>query len=147
MNYRKAEKDDVSQLVELRKRQLTDEGSLASNDISGELEAYFTSSLENGTLVCWVAKESGEIVATGGVCFFQLPPTFTNPTGYISYITNMYTKPEYRRRGIAAKLLELVMDEAAQKKYKMLLHASDMGRSLYMKSGFKDAEGFMTMTL
>ena len=147
MTYRKAEIKDASQLSYLRKKQLIDEGSLASRDISGELEYYFESAIEGGTLVCWVAEEKGEIVATGGLCFFRLPPTFTNPTGHISYITNMYTKPEYRRKGIASKLLELVMDEAAQRNNKVLLHASGMGRPLYMKSGFKDAEGFMSLTL
>ena len=147
MNYRKAGKEDIMQLSELRKKQLIDEGSLASRDISGELEHYFDSAIEGGTLVCWVAEEKDEIVATGGLCFFQLPPTFTNPTGHISYITNMYTKPDYRRKGIASKLLELVMDEAAQRNNKVLLHASDMGRPLYRKTGFKDAEGFMSLTL
>lgn len=147
MNYRKAGKEDITQLSKLRKKQLIDEGSLASNDISSELEYYFDSALEGGTLICWGAEEKGEIVATGGLCFFQLPPTFTNPAGHISYITNMYTKPEYRRKGIASKLLELVMDEAAQRNNKVLLHASNMGRSLYMKTGFKDAEGFMSLTL
>ncbi len=147
MNYRKAGKEDITQLSKLRKKQLIDEGSLASRDISGELKYYFDSALEGGTLICWVAEEKGEIVATGGLCFFQLPPTFTNPAGHISYITNMYTKPEYRRKGIASKLLELVTDEAAQRNNKVLLHASNMGRSLYIKTGFKDAEGFMSLTL
>ena len=37
MDYRKATKDDISSLVELRKRQLIDEGCYEENSIDEEL--------------------------------------------------------------------------------------------------------------
>lgn len=47
MNYRKANIEDVNQLVELRKKQLIDEGCYSENNIDAELEKYFSSSIIN----------------------------------------------------------------------------------------------------
>lgn len=151
MNFRKAEEKDISILVELRKRQLLDEGSKEENNIDGELERFFRDGLANGNLLVWLACEnavSEQIIATAGLCFFQYPPSFTNHTGKIAYITNVYTKPEFRRKGIAAKLLELVLKEAENKGCRLArLHASEQGRKLYEKFGFTDAQGFMSRKL
>ncbi len=150
MNFRKSTADDVPQLVELRKKQLIDEGAAETN-IDGELERFFAEELKSGTLIVWLATENAEteqIIATAGVCFFQYPPSFTNKTGKIVYITNIYTKPEFRRQGIAAKLLELVLKEAENKGCAFArLHASEQGKKLYEKFGFDDAQGFMIKKL
>jgi ribosomal protein S18 acetylase RimI-like enzyme len=64
-------------------------------------------------------------------------PTFHNPTGRKAYIMNMYTKPEYRRNGIAYKTLDLLIEEAKRKGITAIsLEATDMGRPLYEKYGF-----------
>ncbi len=50
---------------------------------------------------------------------------------------NMYTRPEYRRRGIASKTLDLlVKDIRARGITAISLEASDMGRPVYEKYGF-----------
>ena len=50
---------------------------------------------------------------------------------------NMYTAPEYRRRGIAYKTLDLLVKEARSKGITAIsLEATDMGRPLYEKYGF-----------
>ena len=36
-------------------------------------------------------------------------PAYHNPSGEKAYIMNMYTHPEYWRRGIARKLLDLLV--------------------------------------
>ncbi len=145
MNYRKANVEDVKQLVELRKKQLIDEGCYSDNNIDDELEKYFSSSIINENLIVWIAIEDEHIVGTCGVCFFQYPPSFSNVTGRIAYITNVYTRNEYRKQGIATKLLELINEEIKNKGYKFArLHASSQGKKLYEKIGFVDAEGFMS---
>ena len=115
MNYRKATIEDVNQLVELRKKQLIDEGSSADKNIDDELEKYFVSSIMNENLIVWLAAEDEYIIGTCGVYFFQYPPTFSDTTGKIAYITNVYTRNEYRKQGIATKLLELIMEEIKNK--------------------------------
>ena len=50
---------------------------------------------------------------------------------------NMYTNPAYRRRGIAAKTLDMLVKAAKNKGIKFIsLEATDMGKPLYEKYGF-----------
>ena len=50
---------------------------------------------------------------------------------------NMYTDPEYRRKGIAYKTLDmLVQDSKTRGITSISLEATDMGRPLYEKYGF-----------
>jgi GNAT superfamily N-acetyltransferase len=44
-------------------------------------------------------------------------PAYSNPQGTNAYIMNMYTRPEYRRRGIASKTLDLLVQEAKKTRY------------------------------
>ena len=150
MLKRKATLDDIPALIKLRKKQLIDEGLPPAPifDIDRQLTDYFISALSDGSFVAWVMEVDGEIIATSGVCFYTLPPNFSNPTGGVAYITNMYTKDEYRNKGIATELLEMVIDEAKSRGYTVArLHASSMGKSIYAKAGFTDSEGYMSMRL
>lgn len=50
---------------------------------------------------------------------------------------NMYTKPEYRRKGIALKTLELLVAEAKKREISAIsLEATADGKPLYEKYGF-----------
>ena len=73
----------------------------------------------------------------GGVSFYQVMPTYHNPTGKKAYIMNMYTKPSYRRQGIAFKILDLLVTEAKVKGITAIsLETTEMGKPLYTKYGF-----------
>jgi len=148
MNFRKADKNDIQYLVTYRKQQLIDEGASLDMDIDNALSDYFISSISDGSLIVWLAVDGTEVVATSGICFYRLPPTVSNPSGRVAYVTNVYTLPEYRKQGIASHLLELVLDEAVRLAYKLVrLHASIDGKSIYSKAGFIDTDGFMAMKL
>lgn len=148
LEYRAASEPDIDQLVKLRIKQLVDEGYPETTDINLALQSYFAESLNNGSLICWVGLANNLVVATAGLCFYQLPPTFSNPTGRIAYITNMYTDGAYRRRGIASELLEILIDKAKAMDYESLrLHASSQGKSIYLAAGFADTDGYMGMKL
>lgn len=50
---------------------------------------------------------------------------------------NMYTNPEYRRKGIAYKTLDMLIKDTKRKGISAIsLEATDMGRPLYQKYGF-----------
>ena len=151
MRKRLADLNDVPVLIKLRKQQLIDEGlppGQLNMDIDTELADYFTSAISDGAFISWVMDNDGEIIATSGVCFYTLPPNYSNPSGRTAYITNMYTKPEYRRRGIAAELLDMVIEEAKIRGYKVIrLHTSEYGKSIYLKAGFADTDGYMALRI
>ena len=148
LKFRKATSVDIDQLIRLRIKQLVDEGYPETNDISKDLGRYFSESLENGSLLCWVGLVDDAIVATAALCFYQLPSTFSNPSGRIAYVTNMYTDDAYRRRGIASHLLRKLIENAKDLKYTSIrLHASSHGKGIYEKVGFTDTDGYMGMRL
>ncbi len=105
MIYRLAAIHEINTLADLRKQQLADEGISADKDIDLELHNFFMKKMKDGTLVEWVAEENNVIVATAAIVFYEFPPTYTNKSGIKGYVTNMYTAPAYRGRGIAASLL------------------------------------------
>ena len=80
------------------------------------------------------------------VSFYQVMPTYHNPTGKKAYIMNMYTAPEYRRQGIAFHTLDLLVNDAMKQGVSQIaLEATDMGRPLYEKYGFVKMEDEMEL--
>ena len=87
-----------------------------------------------------------EVIGAGGVSFYQVMPTYHNPTGKKAYIMNMYTAPEYRRQGIAIHTLDLLVKDAKEQGVlQIALKATDMGRPLYERYGFVKMEDEMEL--
>jgi predicted GNAT family acetyltransferase len=52
-------------------------------------------------------------------------------------IVNVFTEPQWRRRGIAGLLIqEIIIWSNNERLDRLILHASDEGRSIYEKLGF-----------
>ena len=148
MEYREASIQDIDELVMLRKRQLADEGIKPDIKIDDELAAYFTKHLNDASLVEWLVEDDGSIIATAAIVFMEFPPTYTNRTGVKGYITNKYTNPLYRGKGIATKMLDkLVLEARTRGVKKIWLGASEMGRPVYEKFGFIETNECMELTL
>jgi GNAT superfamily N-acetyltransferase len=150
--YRQAAAADIPELVRLRIEFLSDiQKDVERRDAAALRDAlldFFTRGMQSGSYIAWLAVDDGNIVATSGLCFLAMPPTFRNPTGRAAYIMNMYTLPSYRRRGIGAALFGKLIDEAQRLGYKKLsLHATAMGRTLYERYGFKDEKKEMVLRL
>ena len=115
--------------------QLSDDVEMS--DVKEQSYLYYQKALSEDSHVAYLVFDGNEFVGTGGISFFQVMPTFHNPTGNKAYIMNMYTKPEYRRKGIAYKTLDLLVAEAKQRGIDAVsLEATDMGKPLYKKYGF-----------
>jgi GNAT superfamily N-acetyltransferase len=148
MEYRKATREDINLLMELRKFQLVDEGITADKDIDNELEDFFQRKLAEGSLIQWLVMEENEIIATGAIVIYEFPPTYTNKSGKKAYVTNMYTKNAYRGKGIATTLLTKLVEEAKSLGIKKIwLGASKLGRPVYKKFGFKETDEWMELKL
>ena len=148
MEYRIATEQDIPVMCRIRKQQLIDEGLRPCMDIDEELRSYFAGKLADGSLVEWLAEEDGQVVATAAIAFMEFPPTYTNRTGIRGYITNMYTAPEYRGKGIASAMLEKLTDEAGKRGVtRVWLHASALGEPVYRRIGFAKTDRFMELDL
>lgn len=150
IEYRKASLNDINELVRLRIEFMKELNNIQSGSNDAELKQslldYFSRNMPSDSFVAWLAIENDRIVGTSGLCFYTLPPSYKNISGKAAYIMNMYTVPSCRNRGIAAGLFEKVLHEAKSLGYrKVCLHATDMGKSLYLKFGFKETDNEMVL--
>lgn len=148
ISYRKLTEDDLPVFMELRIRQLIEEGAREDKDLRPALRAYYLRHLADGTFVSWLALDGDRIVGTSGMSFVEKPPYFSCPTGRIGLLSSMYTDPAYRRKGIAKALLSRVVEEARQYGCGAVqITASDMGVLLYSAFGFQKNGNFMQYKL
>lgn len=152
IEYRRAAISDIEDLIRLR-MDFTREVQKIKNDdgdktLSDSLREYFSSTMPEDGFIAWLAEYEGQIVATSGLCFYKLPPSFKNLSGNMAYIMNMYTIPEFRGKGIAKVLFEKILTEAKALGFKKIsLHATEMGRPIYEKFGFKGIDTEMALNL
>ena len=145
--YRKADLSDIDLLVQLRIEFIASFGHPPSDESRVALDNYRDFLLEvmtDGSFVQWLCELGGEVVAYGSVSFYRLPPTYGRPNGRVAYIGNMFTHPAHRRKGLAKKILQLLVEEAkAVRCHEIRLDASREGRPLYENFGFVNSENTM----
>lgn len=144
IRFRKLTEKDLDVFIQLRIKQLKEEGAEADLDLGPYLRDYYTRHLNDHTFVSWVAEDDGKIIGTSGMSYVEKPPYYGCISGKIGLLSSMYTSEKYRRKGIAKNLLSKVIQEA--KDYgcgTVQITASDMGVSLYTDYGFKKNSNFM----
>ena len=139
--YRKASINDLDLLVKTRLEVLRAANGLDStvdlSKVEGESYLYYRNALENGRHTAYLVFDGNLFIGAGGISYYTVMPTFHNPSGEKAYIMNMYTKPDYRRKGIATKTLDLLVRDAKEHGVTAIsLEATDIGRKLYEKYGF-----------
>ena len=139
--YRRAGSHDRELLTRLRLEVLRAANGLEEDvDLSRtELESrrYYETCFLEDSHAAWLVFDGEEVVGTGAVSFYQVMPTYHNPSGKKAYIMNLYTRPAYRRRGIAYRVLELLTAEAEMRQIDAVtLEATAAGRPLYEAFGF-----------
>ena len=149
--YKRATLEDINTLTETRIEVLRAANRLSDTIDMSEVEResynYYQKALCDGSHIAYLVFDGKRFVGAGGVSFFQVMPTYHNPSGKKAYIMNMYTNPAYRRRGIAAKTLDMLVKDAKNKGIKFIsLEATDMGKPLYEKYGFIKMNNEMELT-
>lgn len=139
--YKRATLKDINILTETRIEVLRAANRLSDTIDMSEVEResynYYQKALCDGSHIAYLVFDGKRFVGAGGVSFFQVMPTYHNPSGKKAYIMNMYTNPSYRRRGIAAKTLDMLVKDTKNKGITVIsLEATDMGKPLYEKYGF-----------
>lgn len=148
ITYRKLTGEDLGTFIQMRIRQLREEGATEEIDLVPALLDYYGRHMADGTFVSWLALDGDQIVGTSGMSFVEKPPYFGCPSGKIGLLSSMFTDPAYRRKGIARELLSRVVEEArAHGCGAVQITASDMGVLLYTDFGFKKNGNFMQYNL
>lgn len=146
--FKKASSEDIETLTltriqVLRAANLLDD-SADMSEVERESRDYYIEALSAGTHDAYLVYDGDTFVGAGGVSYYRVMPTYHNPSGWKAYIMNMYTHPNYRRRGIAFKTLDLLVTAAKEKGIAFIsLEATASGRPLYEKYGFTPMEDEM----
>ena len=143
--YKRATLADLDILTETRIEVLRVANRLDASADMTQVEratlAYYRSALADGSHTAYLVFDGDVFVGAGGASYYAVMPTYHNPTGRKAYIMNMYTCPAYRRRGIAARTLDLLVQDARGRGvHAISLEATSMGRPLY------EAYGVVPMT-
>ena len=148
---RRATVEDADVIARHRVRMFHDMGEIpdeAYDDFLAASLEWTERGLANGEYIGWLAvskNEPEQIVAGAGVQLRQAPPHPCRPArddqgfakGRHAIVLNVFTEPEWRKRGVANALMQEVLRWAHDEKLdRLVLHASDQARSLYEKMGF-----------
>lgn len=148
VQYRRLTKRDLDIFIEMRIKQLREEGAREELDLRPALRDYYDRHMADGTFVAWLAVDGDEIVGTSGMSFVEKPPHFGCPSGRTGLLSSMFTVENYRRQGIAKELLSRVVKEAGEYGCGAVwITASDMGVLLYTDFGFVKNGNFMQYKL
>ncbi|SEG06196.1 L-amino acid N-acyltransferase YncA [Butyrivibrio sp. Su6] len=141
MNFRKATIEDLDILVTTRIEVLRAanrlDASVDMSEVERQSRDYYSKAMADGSHIAYLVFDEDKFIGAGGVSYYRVMPTYHNTSGEKAYIMNMYTASDYRRRGIAYKTLDLLVQDARSRGIKAIsLEATEMGRPLYEKYGF-----------
>ena len=148
IEYRIATKKDIELLMSSRLEMLKVVNNLPadyeySEEIVRESREYFL----NGDQVTVLALDSDVVAGCASMSFMRIMPTFSHPTGKRAHLMNVYTRSEYRRQGIARKMVNMLIDETWKRgATEISLDATTMGRPLYESLGFTNSTECMVLT-
>ncbi len=109
---------------------------------------FFRRHIGDGSFISCIVMDGAEAAACSGLSLEVHPPTYENLTGRIGYITNIYTRPAWRGRGIAGQMVQWLAEAAREAGCaRLCLNSSPMGRSVYLRCGFTPVEGEMMLDL
>ena len=111
-------------------------GPNALDTMTAEYRRYLEQQLGDN-IRAWVIESSDQIIASGAIFFYDLLPRPGDWTGRAALLHSMYTAPEYRRHGLARRIVLTAIEFCRANGFHGLrLHASDAGRPVYASLGF-----------
>ena len=143
-----ATKEDIDYLMSIRLEMLKIVNNLSedyefSDKLINESRDYFL----NGDHITVLAVDGDVVIGCASMSFIRIMPTFAHPTGKRAHLMNVYTRYEYRRQGIAQKMVELLIEKTWERgATEISLDATVLGRPIYEKIGFINSTECMVLT-
>jgi GNAT superfamily N-acetyltransferase len=141
IQYRLASPADSAQLAEMRWNFRIERHPEAVNmtreTFLEACTAFYQRVLAGDGWSCWLAEENGTILSTIFIERVERIPTPKSLISDLGYITNVYTRPAYRQKGIGAELMKHVQDWArTQDLDRLFLWPSERAVPFYLRGGF-----------
>ncbi len=141
MKIYKATLNDIEDLMQLRIDYLKmDQGNLSEKDektIREQSKIYFAKHIHLGDFIALIAKTDGRIISAAFLVIQEKPANPAFITGLTGTLLNVITYPEYRKRGIASRIIQMMIREAENMGVSSIeLASTEAGKTLYEKIGF-----------
>ena len=142
VTFRTATPDDCAVILHHRRSMFEDMKEGSAQDLHQMLDAtrsWLERALADGSYRGWLAAiAGGRVAAGGGVLISSWPAGPRDPRTRRAVILNVYCEPELRRQGLARQLMLLMIQWLKDQGFSSVaLHASDAGRHLYGRLGFR----------
>jgi len=140
--FRKLNKNDKELFINLRFAYLSEEHNfdeIEKEQLKNNLNIYFEKHIKENDFIGIIGEYNVEIVSVAYFVISEKPPNPSFINGKIGTLLNVYTFPEYRKKGIAKKLIEEIIKEAKLIGVDRIdLKATEAGYNLYKKIGFRE---------
>lgn len=133
---------DSAAILHHRRRMFEDMKEGTPADLDRMVEAtrpWLEQALTSGAYRGWLAEDgAGRAVAGGGVLISSWPAGPRDIRTQRAVILNVYVEPEFRRQGLARRLMLLIIMWLKEQGFSSVaLHAGADGRPLYEQLGFQ----------
>ena len=134
--------EDAKLIARQRAAMFRDMGTVSEEDaelLRNASEPWLRNHLINATYLGWLVEHGGAVVAGGGIFIGELGPVpGCYRMGRRGHIANLYTEPAHRRRGLARRLMETMLNWCESNGIDHVKRgASDEGRPLCESLGFE----------
>lgn len=150
MEFRRLGKNEIDELVKIRILYLREDFKETTDKQFSEIEknlySYFEKHIDND-LFAFGAMENDEIISASLLLIIEKPCNPRFITGKTGEVFSVYTLPEYRRQGIALKVMEMLIEFSKKINLDIInLKATQEGFYLYKKIGFiEDNMNYISM--
>jgi GNAT superfamily N-acetyltransferase len=149
---READAEDLDVVTNLRLRFLAEHRRVDPSEFPAAFVAatrdFLDRHLAAKTSRSWIASEQGAAIGVVTVLILDLAPRPEDAAGLEGYVVNMYVDRAHRRRGVGSALLGQCVNAATELGLRrLLLYATDDGRSLYASAGFATNPKWVELSL
>jgi GNAT superfamily N-acetyltransferase len=138
---RKATVEDIPEILRQRRGMYEDMDYKDPKALAAMLstsEVYLSRTVAEESFRGWLAFLRGHVVAGGAILLSPWPSHPYDGQCLRATILNVYTYPQHRHKGIARRLMEIMIDWCRKQQFAAVyLHASKDGRHLYEQLGFE----------
>ncbi len=108
--------------------------------------SYYQEALEKDGHIACLALADGKLAGCGGICLYREMPSPDNISGLCGYLMNIYTREQYRSKGVAKAVCRWLINEATVRGTKKIyLETSECGRALYHSLGFHEMKDYLKL--
>ena len=156
MPIREATDGDIP-LLAIHHRKMFEEiwekkGEGIDSSISEEIEKAYIQKLQrefkDGSCKAWVIEDEHRIIASGAISIVSFVPTPQDLSSNVAYLHSMYTEKDQRNNHCANRIMKQALNHCKAKGVKrIILNASEAGRPIYEKVGFRSVPEMMRLLI